>query len=70
MAKYALIRVSTEEQNEERQFVRMIELGIPKQNIVIEKESGKSTARQKYKRLVKQLKTGDTLYLENVDRLS
>jgi len=67
---YALIRVSTEEQNEARQIKRMLELGIPKENIVVEKESGKSTVRAKYRKLVKQLKNGDTLYIENVDRLS
>jgi len=67
---YALIRVSTKKQNEARQVIIMEELGISKNNIIIEKESGKSTARTKYHRLVKQLKTGDTLYIENVDRLS
>ena len=67
---YALIRVSTEEQNEERQIIRMKELGILKKNIIIEKESGKSTVRTKYHRLVKRLKAGDTLYIENTDRLS
>jgi len=67
---YALIRVSTEEQNEERQVIRMTKLGIPKSNIIIEKESGKSTERKKYKALVKRLKAGDILYIENVDRLS
>jgi len=48
----------------------MNQLGIPKENIIIEKESGKSTARTKYKKLVKRLKSGDTLYIENIDRLS
>jgi DNA invertase Pin-like site-specific DNA recombinase len=67
---YALIRVSTEEQNEERQVIRMINLGIPKENITIEKESGKSTVRKKYKSLIKKLRSGDTLYIENLDRLS
>lgn len=67
---YALIRVSTEEQNEERQVIRMRKLGIHKENIVIEKESGKSTVRTKYKNLVKKLRSGDTLYIENLDRLS
>ena len=66
---YALIRVSTEEQNEQRQVIKMTEIGIPKSNIVIEKESGKSTARIKYKKLVKRLKQGDILYIENIDRL-
>ncbi|MDR0883964.1 MAG: recombinase family protein [Oscillospiraceae bacterium] len=67
---YALIRVSTEEQNEARQVIRMTNLGILKRNIVIEKESGKSTVRAKYHKLVRKLQSGDTLYLENIDRLS
>jgi len=67
---YALIRVSTDEQNEARQVIRMRALGILKKNIIIEKESGKSTARTKYQRLVKRLKSGDVLYIENTDRLS
>ena len=66
---HAFIRVSTEEQNEERQLIRMQKEGIPKKNIVVEKESGKSTDRKKYLSLVKRLKAGDTLYIENVDRL-
>ena len=66
---YALIRVSSKKQNEARQIKRMAELGIAKEHIVIEKESGKSTLRAKYRKLVKQLKAGDTLYIENVDRL-
>jgi len=66
---YALIRVSTDEQNEQRQVIRMSELGILNKNIVIEKESGKSTARTKYKRLVGKLRAGDILYIENADRL-
>ncbi|MDR1463767.1 MAG: recombinase family protein [Oscillospiraceae bacterium] len=67
---YGLARVSTEEQNEERQVLRMLALGIERKNIVVEKESGKSTVRTKYRNLVKKLKKGDTLYIENIDRLS
>ena len=67
---YGLIRVSTEEQNEARQVISMTELGISKPNIIIEKESGKSTERKKYFRLLRQLKAGDILYIENIDRLS
>jgi len=67
---YALIRVSTKEQKEARQVIRMTKLGILKKNIVIEKESGKSTEREKYHRLVNRLKAGDVLYIENIDRLS
>ena len=68
--KFALVRVSTEEQNETRQVKRMLDIGVPKQNILIEKESGKSTVRTEYKKFVKPLKVGDILYIENVDRLS
>ena len=67
---YALIRVSTDKQNEARQIKRMLELNIPKKNIIIEKESGRSTERTKYHSLVKRLKAGDTLHIENTDRLS
>ena len=66
---YAFIRVSTKKQKEARQIARMLKLDIDKNNIVIEKESGKSTERKEYKRLVKKLKAGDTLYIENIDRL-
>jgi len=67
--RFAHVRVSTEEQNEDRQVEKMLALGIPIENIIVEKESGKSTVRTKYRKLVKQLKRGDTLYIENVDRL-
>ena len=66
----ALIRVSTEEQNENRQVEKMLKLGVPIENIVIEKESGKSTARTKYHKLVSRLKRGNILFIENIDRLS
>jgi len=68
--RYALIRVSTKKQNEKRQVIRMIKLGIPQSNIVIEKESGKSTERKKYHSLINRLEVGDVLYIENIDRLS
>jgi len=67
---YALIRVSTEKQKEKRQVIEMTSLGISPNNIIIEKESGKSTSRTKYKKLVKRLKAGDILYIENIDRLA
>jgi len=67
---YALIRVSTQEQNEARQVITMTGLGIEKNNIIIEKESGRSTDRKKYRGLVRRLQVGDTLYIENIDRLS
>jgi len=68
--KYALIRVSTKKQKEYRQIIRIEKLGIPKENIIIEKESGRSKARPKFEKLIKQLKAGDIFYIENIDRLS
>jgi len=66
---YALIRVSTKKQKVARQVERMTNLGISNNNIVIEKESGKSTVRTKYHKFVKSLKIGDILYIENIDWL-
>jgi len=66
---FVLIRVSTKKQKEARQITRMLKIGIRKDNIIIEKESGKSTKRLKYHRLVKRLKKDDILYIENIDRL-
>jgi len=67
--KYGFIRVSTKKQNEARQVIRMKKLGIARDNIIIEKESGKSKARVNFQNLIKRLNAGDVLYIENVDRL-
>jgi len=66
---YALIRVSTKEQNEERQLTEMQRLNIPKENIFIEKTSGKTINRSNYKAVKKKMKKGDILYIHTVDRL-
>jgi len=66
---YALIRVSTKDQNEERQLAEMIKLGISLENIYIEKASGKTINRSKYNLLKKKMKKGDILYIHSVDRL-
>ena len=62
-------RVSTREQNEERQVIAMLEFGVPKSNIIIEKTSGKDFDRPKYKRLVGELNPGDVLVIKSLDRL-
>jgi len=67
---FAIIRVSTEEQNEARQVIEMSKLGVPKKNMLIEKESGKSTERTKYHNFIKRLKKGNILYMEDIDRLA
>jgi len=66
---YAYVRVSSDKQNEARQLQELLELGIPKKNIIVEKISGKGFNRQKYNNLIKLLKKDDLLYISSVDRL-
>ena len=66
---YGYIRVSTRDQNEERQVIAMREFGVPEENMVIDKQSGKNFARPGYRRLVKKLKPADTLVIKSIDRL-
>lgn len=68
-AQYGYIRVSSKEQNEDRQYIAMLEFGIPEKNIVLDKQSGKNFDRPGYKRLVKKLKRGDVLAIKSIDRL-
>ncbi len=67
--KYGYVRVSTREQNEDRQMIAMAEMDIPKQNIFLDKQSGKDFNRPQYKRLLKRLKENDVLYIKSIDRL-
>lgn len=66
---YGYIRVSTREQNEDRQLVAMQEMSIPKENIFMDKQSGKDFNRPQYKRLMKKLKPDDLLCIKSIDRL-
>lgn len=66
---YAYVRVSTREQNEDRQLIAMNELQVPKKNIFIDKQSGKDFERPRYKKLIKRLKKDDLLYIKSIDRL-
>lgn len=66
---YGYVRVSTEQQNEERQLMEMEKHGVPKKNIFIDKKSGKNFDRPEYIKLVKKLRRGDTLYILSIDRL-
>jgi len=66
---YAYIRVSSKDQNEARQVKEVLKFGVEKSNIIIEKASGKNLNRSKYRGLVSRLKTGDTLYINSIDRL-
>lgn len=69
MKTYGYIRVSTKEQNEDRQLIAMREFGVPEENIILDKQSGKDFDRPGYKKLIRKLKTGDTLVIRSIDRL-
>ena len=69
MNTYGYIRVSTREQNEDRQLLAMRELAILERNIFTDKQSGKDFERPQYKRLVKKLRPDDLLYIKSIDRL-
>lgn len=64
---YAYVRVSTLRQKEDRQMIAMLEAGIEEQNIYIDKQSGKDFNRKMYKRMLKKLSEGDTLYVKSID---
>ncbi|MGN0628864.1 MAG: recombinase family protein [Oscillospiraceae bacterium] len=66
---YGYVRVSSTDQNEERQLVAMREKEVPEENIYLDKQSGKDFDRPKYKKLVKKLCPGDLLYILSIDRL-
>lgn len=66
---YGYVRVSSQEQNEDRQLVAMAEAGVARGNIFIDKQSGKDFERPNYKRLMKKLRPGDTLIIKSIDRL-
>lgn len=66
---YGYVRVSSIDQNEDRQLIVMDENNVPKGNVYIDKQSGKDFERPQYKKLVKKLKSGDLLYILSIDRL-
>ena len=66
---YGYVRVSSRDQNEDRQMVAMKEMNVPERNIYIDKQSGKDFNRPQYKKMVKRLKENDLLYVLSIDRL-
>ena len=66
---YGYIRVSTREQNEDRQRLALAALPVPEENIYMDKQSGKDFARPQYRRLVRRLRRDDLLYVKSIDRL-
>ncbi len=66
---YGYVRVSSTDQNEERQLIALQEKCVPAENIFMDKQSGKDFNRPQYKRLMRKLKKGDLLYILSIDRL-
>lgn len=68
-AVYGYIRVSTKEQNEERQLIALRESGVTDNHIFMDKQSGKDFDRPQYQIMIQKMKRGDVLYIKSIDRL-
>ncbi len=66
---YGYIRVSTKEQNEDRQLIALKEISVQEKNIFMDKQSGKDFKRPMYQKLIRRLKKDDLLYIKSIDRL-
>ncbi len=66
---YAYVRVSTKDQNIDRQLLALREYGIPDANIFIDRQSGKDFDRPQYKKMIRKMKPGDMLMVKSIDRL-
>lgn len=66
---YGYMRVSSREQNEDRQRIALLEMGVPEKNIFMDKLSGKNFERPQYKKLMKKLDGNSVLFVKSIDRL-
>ncbi len=66
---YGYARVSSVSQNEDRQIIALREMGVPENNIYVDKISGKNFDRPAYKKLMNELRPGAVLYIKSIDRL-
>ncbi len=66
---FGYMRVSTREQNEERQRIALLEMGVPKERIYVDKMSGKNFDRPQYRRLLRNLDKNSVLFVKSIDRL-
>ena len=66
---FGYARVSSRDQNEERQIVALMEMGVPEGNIYVDKQSGKDFNRPQYKKLLRRVKPDDLIYIKSIDRL-
>jgi len=69
MNTYGYVRVSTKDQNEDRQLIALHELGLSDKYIYVDKQSGKDFNRPQYQKLLRKLHPGDLLYIKSIDRL-
>lgn len=69
MEIYGYVRVSSTDQNEERQLIALREKGVDDKNVYMDKQSGKDFDRPQYKKLLRKMKQGDLLYILSIDRL-
>ena len=69
MGIYGYVRVSSTDQNEDRQMIALRETQVLEKNIYVDKQSGKDFDRPNYRKLLKKLKAGDLLYILSIDRL-
>ena len=66
---YGYVRVSTKDQNEDRQIIALKEMGVPEGNIYMDKLSGKDFERPQYKKLLRKLNEDSVLFIKSIDRL-
>ncbi len=66
---YGYVRVSSTDQNEDRQMIALREVGVEEKSIFVDKQSGKDFNRPQYKRLMRKMKKDDLLYIKSIDRL-
>ncbi len=66
---YGYVRVSSTDQNEDRQMIALREVGVEEKSIFVAKQSGKDFNRPQYKRLMRKMKKDDLLYIKSIDRL-
>lgn len=66
---YGYMRVSSREQNEDRQRIALLKMGVPERNIYMDKQSGKDFERKQYRKLLQKLGKNSVLYVKSIDRL-
>ena len=66
---YGYVRVSTKDQNEDRQIIAMEQFGVERKNIFLDKQSGKDFNRPRYRRMIKSIREGDVVVIKSIDRL-